>query len=243
MKKFLVLAAILLLPAICGRSQNTAGAAIEKDAVITIKQKEKEIFKNYFNLTLQTSFPLGDFGTDYSSYDEFLEGYAGMGTGYGFNIGTTFYLRQVDLSGIGFNNKFEPAVEVTYISFVFHHNDEIEGYIEASSSSVFGSIKAGPSLSFNPSGRWIIAAKLTLEPTFYYSNHEEWGSPDFYDIYAFLLRTATGVYARYKPFILSFDVSFGSRKNVDTDGYHPDYNDIDAQVTTTRFDIILGFSF
>lgn len=233
-------------------SAQITGGGYENPEDAPKTKKAKGVFKNYWNFNFLWSSPVGTFAEVPSTTLDAVDGKVGMSSGIGFDIGQTFYLKNVDLGKIGLNNKFKLGVEASYLNFLYMGATPPDGIL--SGYGQFLSCKVGPTLSFNPVGKWLLSAKFIFEPSLYFFDHESKNYSGNYEYSfhgsAFLLRNSIGFYARHRPFIFGIDLSFGGattegelyRENISSEyGVYTTFEN--THVSTTRFDFIIGFSF
>ncbi|MCF8352765.1 MAG: hypothetical protein K9H15_16480 [Bacteroidales bacterium] len=215
-------------------AQITGGGGGGASRSASTKQKnEKGIFDNVFYITARYSAAVGQFGNDLQWTGNEENIYGSMGIGGGWSIGNIFYLNSVELL-----HDLKLGVDITYLNI---------SYIAESTNmggTGFFCAKFGPVLSYNFYDKWILDAKLTLQPGyitwFVATSNEEYYTDGF------KVRKGLGIYARKRPFTIGIDMNWGTLRDADFRYYNDSsYDDesLTANLRTGRIDLIVGLFF
>jgi len=271
MKKLYLLVLSIAIASIAMAQVTGGGKVTEQSQPVTVvkKKADKGVFKNTFYFAWATASPKGRMNKTANSLNDIVTyGYGGMASGLSFTMGSNFYFKEIDMTKLGMSDQFKLGLDVTYSSATICKklNETLIDGIE-DLNLFYGAIKIGPVLSFNPVGKLVIDAKFTLQPTVvnYYnrfSAYRQLYNANYYESVegtAFKLRKGLGIYARYRPLMIGFELSWGKVKfndfgvkSLNTFEYNEygnyyyatyNYNSFEKTLGSTRFDFVFGFSF
>jgi hypothetical protein len=268
MKKVILISLLSIFVLTGINAQITGGGTNTQTQPNVQKKGKKGVFGNHFYITLAYASAKGDFGTsinrDVRQTQNF--GYGGMGKGTSFKIGSLFYFNNLDFTQLGLPEGFRLGLDANYFGVSVCYSLDPWDLDPFDDATIFFNTKIGPTLSYNVIDRLVVDFRFTFQPTFVvYSNIERINDlVDSYGYYhessfgtAFKLRKGLGLYARYKPIIFGFELSWGKLQFKDFNyrlfsGYDCNSYGCDAETTmyysetilkSTRLDIVFGFAF
>lgn len=232
----ILLSAFILFSIVFTSTAQITGGGKEKSKAPQAK-KSDDLFANSGYMTFVRSSANGSFGQEASSTTDILSGVGNMNKGFGINFGKQYYINSIDvLDGLKF------GVDWTYLSWTYLLAHNSESIVDEASH--FIGVKVGPTASYNPIDKLIVNLKFTFQPTYLLVSNslnvpDGFGgtTKEYFIGTAFKVRTALGLYVRYKPFILGFESSWGNPKIT-----YDDYS-TETKMATSRFDLVFGFGF
>lgn len=252
MKKLFILCLVAILFPMGLFAQITSGNINDGGTKPPKSNINQGAIHNSFFFAWGLTSSMGKFGNDVMvSNDVLTYGYGGMSKGISFTMGSNFYFKNIDFSKIGMSDKFKLGLDVTYLNVNFtrsYNTTMIDAIGDLMDVTAFFGVKVGPVFSYNPVGKLIIDAKFTLQPTvLIYDIIPYYSSDGYIDGSAFKVRSALGIYTKFKPFILGIELNWG-RANfrelyVSEGGYYGNDAYYERKLGTTRFDFVFGFSF